>query len=81
MQTIPESNVASQRGRPWNKGKFVGHKPPLQPKHVWAIRTRLQLAKKKRDLALFNLAIRQQAAGMRSGELEGGAHRTPRLCN
>jgi len=43
--------------RPWNKGKLIGQKPPLQPKHVWAIRTRLQLAEAKRDLALFNLAI------------------------
>jgi integrase len=63
MQTIPESNAAFLRGRPWNKGKFVGHKPPLQPKHVWSIRTRLQLAKKKRDLALFNLAIDSKLRG------------------
>ena len=41
----------------WNKGKLIGQKAPLQPKHVWAIRTRLQLAKKVRDLALFNMAI------------------------
>jgi hypothetical protein len=37
--------------------KLVGPKPPLQPKHVWAIRTRLQMQRKVRDLALFNLAI------------------------
>jgi len=42
---------------PWNKGKIMGQKPPLQAKHVWAIRARLQLAKKVRDLAMFNLAI------------------------
>jgi integrase len=46
-----------------NKGKFIGQKPPLQPKHVWAIRTRLQLAKAKRDLALFNLAIDSKLRG------------------
>ena len=23
---------------PWNKGKLVGPKLPLQPKHVWAIK-------------------------------------------
>ena len=40
-----------------NKGKFTGPKPPLRARHVWAIRTRLQLAERKRDLALFNLAI------------------------
>jgi hypothetical protein len=42
---------------PWNKGKLTGAKPPLQPKHVWSIRTNLQMADRKRDLALFNLAI------------------------
>ena len=47
----------------WNKGKLVGQKPPLQPKHVWAIRTRLQLAKRGRDLALFNLAIDSKLRG------------------
>lgn len=49
--------------RPWNKGKLIGQKPPLQPKHVWAIRTRLQLAEAKRDLALFNLAIDSKLRG------------------
>ncbi|MEQ1713101.1 MAG: hypothetical protein ABL908_17095, partial [Hyphomicrobium sp.] len=42
---------------PWNKGKLVGAKPPLRPSHVWSIRTKLQIEGKKRDLALFNLAI------------------------
>jgi hypothetical protein len=22
----------------WNKGKLIGAKPPLRPKHVWSIR-------------------------------------------
>lgn len=42
---------------PWNKGKFVGAKPPLHPSHVWSIGTKLQIEGNKRDLALFNLAI------------------------
>lgn len=42
---------------PWNKGKLVGPKPPLKLKEVWAIRIRLQLAGRLRDVALFNLAI------------------------
>ena len=42
---------------PWNKGKLVGQKPPLKLKEVWSIRIRLQIANRKRDLALFNLAI------------------------
>jgi hypothetical protein len=41
----------------WNKGTLIGPKPPLQPKHVWAIRTRRQLAGRIWDLVLFNLAI------------------------
>jgi len=46
-----------------NKGKLIGQKPPLQPKHVWAIRTRLQISDKIRDLALFNLAIDSKLRG------------------
>ena len=42
---------------PWNKGKLVGQKPPLKLREIWAIRIRLQLAERTRDLALFNLAI------------------------
>ena len=25
---------------PWNKGKLIGQKPPLRPKHVWEKYTR-----------------------------------------
>lgn len=42
---------------PWNKGKLIGQKAPLKLKEIWAIRIRLQLANKVRDLALFDLAI------------------------
>jgi integrase len=49
--------------RPWNKGKLIGAKPPLRPKHVWSIRTKLQLEDQKRDLALFNLAIDSKLRG------------------
>ena len=49
--------------QPWNKGKLTGPKPPLRPKHVWSIRTRLQLDGRKRDLALFNLAIDSKLRG------------------
>ena len=41
----------------WNKGRIVGQKRPLLPKHVWAIRVRLEIAENHRDLALFNTAI------------------------
>ena len=42
---------------PWNKGKLVGQKAPFKLKEIWAIRIRLQLAQRKRELALLNLAI------------------------
>ena len=54
---------ASAARMPWNKGKLIGAKPPLQPKHVWAIRTQLQLGKRTRDLALFNLGIDSKLRG------------------
>jgi hypothetical protein len=41
----------------WNKGRIGGQKRPLQPKHAWAIRVRLEIAENTRDLALFNMAI------------------------
>lgn len=48
---------------PWHQGKLVGQKAPLKPPEVWAIRVRLQLANKKRDLTLFNLAIDSKLRG------------------
>jgi hypothetical protein len=48
---------------PWNKGKLIGAKPPLRPSHVWSIRTKLQMVDRKRDLALFNLAIDSKLRG------------------
>ena len=43
--------------RPWNKGKLVGQKAPLKLKEIWAIRVRLQVFSRKRELALFDLGI------------------------
>ena len=60
---ISMETFVSDPCRPSRKGKLTGQKPPLQPKHVWAIRTQLQLAGKKRDLALFNLAIDSKLRG------------------
>ncbi|MDB5836007.1 MAG: integrase family protein [Caballeronia sp.] len=42
---------------PWIKDKLTGQKSPLKLKEIWAIRIRLQLGAKTRDLAMFNLAI------------------------
>src|SRR6266545_3566342 len=48
---------------PWNKGKLLGQKPPLKLKEIWAIRIRLQLEHRTRELALFNLAIDSKLRG------------------
>jgi integrase len=53
-----ESRESKATARPpWNKGKIVGQKAPFKLKEIWAIRVRLQLASRRRELALFNLAI------------------------
>lgn len=59
------ANLPAIRARrpAWNKGRIVGQKRPLMPKHVWAIRVRLELANRIRDLALFNLAIDSKLRG------------------
>lgn len=49
--------------RAWNNGRIIGQKRPLLPKHVWAIRVRLEIAGAVRDLALFNLAVDSKLRG------------------
>ena len=58
-----ENMITSAKRIPWNKGKVTGAKPPLKPKHVWAIRTKLQIDQLTRDLALFNFAIDSKLRG------------------
>ena len=53
---IPSTNA-------WNHGRIIGQKRPLLPKHVWAIRVRLELVDAVRDLALFNMAIDSKLRG------------------
>ena len=57
MQGHEDAVPATAKHTPWNKGKLIGAKPPLRPKHVWSIRTKLQVEQRTRDLAMFNLAI------------------------
>lgn len=47
----------------WNRGRIVGAKPPLKPKHIWGIRQQLKSNSKIRDLALFNCAIDAKLRG------------------
>ena len=55
--------VLRPRSPTWNRGRIVGQKRALLPRHVWAIRVRLELAGRVRDLALFNLAIDSKLRG------------------
>src|SRR5689334_9760832 len=63
MDEIANFPLPAPRRIPWNKGKLTGAKPPLRQKHVWAIRTKLQIDQRVRDLAMFNLAIDSKLRG------------------
>jgi integrase len=63
MQDVSEAAPQVLRHAPWNKGKLTGAKPSLRPKHVWSIRTKLQVEGQTRDLAMFNLAIDSKLRG------------------
>ncbi len=63
MQNNECTIAAAPKCTPWNKGKLIGPKPPLRPKHVWSIRTKLQVEGRPRDLAMFNLAIDSKLRG------------------
>jgi integrase len=63
MQDQVNATPVAHRRVPRNKGKLTGAKPPLRPKHVWSIRTKLQIEGRSRDLAMFNLAIDSKLRG------------------
>ena len=53
---MDSSHTASHR-EAWNKGKLVGQKAPFKLQEIWAIRIRLQMQGRVRELALFDLGI------------------------
>src|SRR5512133_1670385 len=63
MEDLENTLTTANSPRHWNKGKLTGSKPPLRPKHVWSIRTKLQIEGRVRDLAMFNLAIDSKLRG------------------
>jgi integrase len=63
MQENEIAATAAPKRIPWNKGKLIGPRAPLRQRHVWAIRARLQLERRVRELALFNLAIDSKLRG------------------
>ncbi|MGB2597828.1 MAG: integrase, partial [Pseudolabrys sp.] len=63
MQDDANLAIPTPTRAPWNKGKLIGAKPPLRQKHVWAIRSMLQVERSTRDLAMFNLSIDSKLRG------------------
>ena len=63
MSNLENTDANAVARGPWNKGKVIGQKPPLRPKQVWSIRTKLQIDERVRDLAMFNLAIDSKLRG------------------
>ena len=58
-----ESVATVVHREPWNKGKIVGQKAPFKLKDVWALRVRLQMEDRVRELTLFNLGIDSKLRG------------------
>jgi integrase len=52
-----EESINKSHHEPWNKGKLVGQKAPFKLKDIWAIRVRLQLEHRVRELAMFDLGL------------------------
>lgn len=48
---------------PWNRGRIIGQKLPLKLRDIFGVRVRLQLQRRVRDLAMFNLAIDSKLRG------------------
>src|SRR6516225_1745891 len=63
MQDPKDPIPQASHREPWNKGKLTGAKSPLRPRHVWSIRSKLQIEGRTRDLAMFNLAIDSKLRG------------------
>lgn len=63
FEHIDDVEEKNSTHRPWNKGRLIGQKPPLKLQEIWSIRIRLDLAGKRRELALFNLAIDSKLRG------------------
>lgn len=78
LEHLPEAPIRSGgRLRRITGGKLTGQKPALKMKEVWSIRARLELKRRIRDLALFNLAIDSKLRGcdlvrMKVGDVAAG---------
>ena len=55
MDIQAQAMPSTPRREPWNKGKLIGQKPPLRPKHVWSLV--LNRASQERIRIIDNLAL------------------------
>jgi hypothetical protein len=62
-ETIMGTAANTTHRQPWNKGKIVGQKAPFKLKDIWALRVRLQMERRVRELALFNLGVDSKLRG------------------
>ena len=63
LVALTPETASAEPFRPWNFGKLIRQKPPLKLREIWAIRIRLQIEERLRDLAMFNLAIDSKLRG------------------
>jgi len=63
QESFMEATATAAHREPWNKGKIVGQKAPFKLKDIWALRVRLQMQDRVRELALFDLAIDSKLRG------------------
>ena len=83
MLLITYNPKTPMRREPWNKGKLVGPKPPFKLQEIWAIRIRLDIKHRIRELAMFNLAIDSKLRGcdlvrLRVSDVMHGRHAVSR---
>jgi len=72
-----EYDPAAKDLRPWNAGRKIGAKRALKPQQVWAIRFWLDSKGRRRDRAMFDLAIDSKLRGcdvvkIKIGEIVSG---------
>ena len=82
MQETSECDASAQAGA-LEQRKADRGQPPLRPKDVWSIRTRLEIGGRARDLAMFNLAIDSKLRGcdvlaIRVEDVAGGGYTADR---